>query len=430
MKSTIINIIAFGPAARLSPAQADAYTFKNVAFRQSRRKVSVRKVLIGVCAACRGKHIRSLTLMLGLCAVLSPSRAGAQYVQNNLVSDLPGVATFTDPNLVNPWGLASSAGSPIWVSDNKTGVSTLYNGAGVAQAIVVTIPPPLGGSPPSAPTGVVFNGTASFGGSHFIFATEDGTISAWTSGTSAVLQVDNSPFGAVYKGLAIGNNGTTDLIYASNFNAGTVDVFNSSFAPASLPAGAFTDPNLPKGYAPFGIQNIGGQIFVTYAMQDAAKHDDVAGAGHGFVDVYNTNGVLLERLISRGALNSPWGLALAPSNFGPFSNDLLVGNFGDGMINVFDITSGAFLGQLDSSGSPITIEGLWGLRFGNGGNGGATDQLFFSAGIPGPGGQTEDHGLFGDISAVPEPSTWAMMLIGFAGLGFMTYRRTKKSAAV
>jgi hypothetical protein len=211
---------------------------------------------------------------------------------------------FLDPNLVNPWGLASSTpsptASPIWVSDNGTGVATLYNGAGVAQSLVPTIPPP-NGSPPgtfSAPTGVVFNPTAGFGGSRFIFATEDGTIASWklANGTTAVLQVDNS--------------------------------------------GSFTDPNLPAGYAPFGINNIGGKIYVTYAQQDGTKHDDVAGAGHGFIDVYDTNGHLLNRLVSQGVLNSPWGLALAPSNFGVFSNDLLVGNFGDGTINAFDITTG------------------------------------------------------------------------------------------
>jgi uncharacterized protein (TIGR03118 family) len=395
----------------------------------------MRKLRTVVREATSRKHLRTFALILGLCVLLAPSRAGAQYTVNNLVSDLPGVAAFQDPNLVNPWGLASSTGSPIWVSDNGMGVSTLYNGAGVPQSLVVTIPP-QSGSPAgttSAPTGVVFNPTTTaFGGSNFIFATEDGTIASWkgANGTSAVLEFPAGTPTGVYKGLAIGNNGIDDLLYATNFRAGTVDVFNSSFAPAStLPAGAFTDPNLPKGYAPFGIQNLVGQIFVTYAQQDAAKHDDVAGPGHGFVDVFTMNGVLVGRLISHGPLNSPWGLALAPSNFGPFSNDLLVGNFGDGRINVFNVTTGAFLGELDSNGNPITIEGLWGLRFGNGGNGGAMNQLFFSAGIPGPNGNIEDHGLFGDISAVqtavPEPSTWAMMLLGFAGLGF-AFRQSRR----
>ncbi len=192
-----------------------------------------------------------------------------------------------------------------------------------------------------------------------------------------------------------------------------------------LLAGTFTDPNLPSGYAPFGIQNIGGKLYVTYAVQDAAKHDDVAGAGNGIVDVFDTNGNFLQRLVSNGSsspLNSPWGLALAPSNFGQFSGDLLVGNFGDGTINVFDPTTGAFLGTLDDpNGNPIVIEGLWGLLFGNGGNGGATDQLFFSAGIPGP-DHIEDHGLFGDIT-VPEPSTLAIMLA--SGLVLLGVRRRR-----
>jgi uncharacterized protein (TIGR03118 family) len=386
--------------------------------------VQVKKLLIGASAASRSKHLGILALLLGFCAVLTPSRAGAQYTQNNLVSDLPGMATFLDPNLVNPWGLASSGGSPIWVADNGAGVSTLYNGAGVAQPLVVTIP---GG----APTGVVFNtaGSGTFDGAAFIFATENGAIAAWKGGTSAVQEVQPSDQ-AVYKGLAIGTaTGFGNVLYATNFRAGAVDVFNNNFSQVVIGPAPFTDPNLPKGYAPFGIQNLGGQIFVTYAQQDAAKHDDVAGPGHGFVDVYTMNGVLVGRLISNGPLNSPWGIALAPNNFGAFSNDLLVGNFGDGRINVFDITTGAFLGELDSNGNPITIDGLWGLRFGNGGNGGAMDQLFFSAGIPGPNGNIEDHGLFGDISAVPEPSTWAMMLLGFAGLGF-AFRRSRRRVSL
>src|SRR5262249_51408161 len=242
-----------------------------------------------------------------------------------------------------------------------------------------------------------------------IFATEGGTIAAWTSGTSAI-GAAVAPGGGVYKGLAINSdaaNPANSLLYATNFRNGTVDAFNTNFSHVILP-GPFTDPTLPAGFAPFGINNIGGKIYVTYALQDAAKHDDVAGAGNGFIDVYDTNGFLLNRLVSQGVLNSPWGLALAPSNFGVFSNDLLVGNFGDGTINAFNITTGQSLGELkDAQGNPIMIPGLWGLLFGNNGNGGLSNQLFFSAGIPGPNGNIEDHGLFGDISAVPEPATWA-----------------------
>lgn len=369
-------------------------------------------------------HARIFRSVLVVVSALSSfplfSAAIDSFAQTNLTSDLQGVALNTDTNLSNPWGIAFSNTSPIWISDNHTGLATVYNGLGqpfpVGSPLVVNIPPPRGGSPPAAPTGVVSNGTADFGGSHFIFATEDGTISAWTSGSSAVLEVDNSPFGAVYKGLALGSNASGNLVYAANFNSGAVDVFDSSFAPTTV-SGGFQDPNLPKGYAPFDIKNIGGFLYVTYAQQDAAKHDDVAGAGHGFVDVFNTDGVLQERLITRGALNSPWGLALAPAGFGPFGGELLVGNFGDGTINAFDLTSGALLGTLDDpNGNPIVNQGLWGLAFGNGAFGTSTDKLYFTAGIPGPGGMVEDHGLFGSIQQTPEPLT---TLTSALGLGLL-----------
>jgi uncharacterized protein (TIGR03118 family) len=216
--------------------------------------------------------------------------------------------------------------------------------------------------------------------------------------SQAIVKVDNSKFGAVYKGLALGKTGSGDFLYATNFNAGTVDVFDTHFA-AALP-GTFKDPTIPAGFAPFGIRNIGGKLYVTYAMQDADKHDDVAGPGNGYVDVFDTGGVMLSRLISGGALNSPWGLALAPANFGDLSNALLVGNFGDGTIHGFDPASGAPRGQiLIPSGRPFTVQGLWGLTFGNGAQGGATNVLYFTAGIPGPNGMVEDHGLFGSLKA-------------------------------
>jgi uncharacterized protein (TIGR03118 family) len=356
-----------------------------------------------------------------------PALASSIYVQQNLVSDIPGFANSTDPDLVNPWGLSSSSTSPWWVNDNGTGLATLYNGSGVKQGLVVTVPPPMGGTPPSAPSGQVFNNTSGFalpGGSPslFVFATEDGTISAWNGaqGTSAVLEADNSASGAVYKGLAIGNNGSGNFIYAANFNAGTIDVFDTNFSQVTQPPSAFTDPNLPAGYAPFNIANLNGKLYVTYALQNDAKHDDVAGPGNGYVDVYDLNGNLLGRLISNGPLNSPWGLAVAPALFGSFSNDLLVGNFGDGMINAFDPATGASLGDLtDASGNPIQIEGLWGLAFGNGANAGPTNTLFFTAGI-GNGDPIESHGLFGDIVSTPEPST--LWLLGCATILFTLSR--------
>jgi len=363
-------------------------------------------------------------LLVAMAFVSGPiqAKSGGFYRQTNLVSDIPGMARVTDKNLVNPWGLSHSPTSPWWVSDNGMGVATVYKGDGtpfpVGSPLVVTIPPPKG-SPAgttSAPTGNVFNSVNStnpgdfvvsengkFGPSIFMFATEDGTISGWNpkvDPTNAILEVDNSTtkdqqgdVGAVYKGLATGHNTNGDFIYATNFRFGTVDVFDAHFAPATL-AGPFTDPNIPAGFAPFGIQNINGNLYVTYAKQDAKKHDDVAGPGNGFVDVFDTSGNLIKRLVSNGELDSPWGLTLAPNGFGRFGKDLLVGNFGDGHINAYEIDTGAFRGQLkDQRGNPITINGLWALGFGNGALAGPTDTLFFTAGI-----NDEADGLFGSIT--------------------------------
>jgi len=346
-----------------------------------------------------------------------PAEAGiarGSFHQTNLVSDIPGMANITDPDLVNPWGLSSTPTSPIWVSDNGASVSTLYNGAGAKQGLTVAIPAPTdppGGPFTGTPTGTVFNGTTDFslngttsGASRFLFATEDGTILGWNPSvkpTTAVIAVNRSTdvdaagdVGAVYKGLTNGSVGSANYLYAANFRFGTVDVFDRLFHLQTW-AGAFTDSSLPSGFAPFGIQNIGGWIYVTYAKQDPTKHDDVAGAGNGFVDVYTTSGAFVRRLASGGTLNSPWGLAAAPATFGNFHDAILVGNFGDGRINGFT-TDGAFRGQLKSEGkAPIQIEGLWGLRFGNGGNGGDVNTLFFAAGING-----EADGLYGSIQNV------------------------------
>ena len=333
--------------------------------------------------------------------------AGTGYNQVNLVSDGAALAAHIDPNLKNPWGVAFGPTGPFWVSDNRTGLATLYNGSGVPSALVVTIPPPGGGTPPSSPTGIVFNGTSGFLGALFLFATEDGTISGWSSGTSAILRVDNSASGAVYKGLAPGNNGFGNFLYATNFSANRIDVFDTNFSPVLL-GGTFTDPSIPAGFAPFGIQNISGFLFVTYAKQGPVTGDDVPGPGNGFVDVFNANGIFLKRLVSAGVLNSPWGVAQAPANFGDLSGALLVGNFGDGKINGFNPITGALLGTLnDGVGNPIVVQGLWGLLFGHGGEGGAPDELFFTAGIPGP-DSIEDHGLFGKFTALlPAPTNTA-----------------------
>jgi len=350
------------------------------------------------------------------------------FVQTNLVSDGTVPAATIDPNLQNPWGIATSPTSPFWISDNATGLSTLYNGAGQPVPLVVNIPPSGSGSP----TGVVFNGTNDFHANPFLFVSEDGTVSGWRGalGTNAETLMPGSDKN-VYKGVALGNNGSGNFLYAANFRAGTIDVLDSNLMPAKLP-GSFTDPKgLPAGFAPFNIQNLGGKLYVTYAMQDAAKHDDVRGAGNGFVDVFDTNGNFLKRIgtgspgNSNNPLNSPWGLAIAPASFGAFGNDLLVGNFGNGRINVFDPNSadpnGTFLGQLtrDQAGDPVVIEGLWALIFGNGGQGGDPNLLYFTAGV-----NDEMGGLFGSLAApVPEPKAAALLLVGAIGGWVFCYRR-------
>jgi len=334
---------------------------------------------------------------------LSGIASAQKYSQTNLVSDIPGLAATTDPSLVNAWGIAFSPASPVWINDNGTGLATLYTGTGSIVPLVVTIPPPPGGSG-SAPTGIVFNGGGAFnvtennvsGSSLFIFATEDGTISGWSPGVdlfNAVLAVDNSGSAAVYKGLAIGTTSNGSFIYANNFRSGSVEMYDSNFTWVKN----FTDTDLPPGYAPFGIQNINGKLYVTFAKQDEAKHDDVAGPGHGFLDVFDLDGNKLKRLISHGELNSPWGLALAPANFGKFSGDLLVGNFGNGHINAFRITDGGARGHmLRPNGRPLVIDGLWGLKFGNDAAAGPSKTLLFTAGP-----NDEADGLFGKIEALP-----------------------------
>lgn len=342
-----------------------------------------------------------VTILSALTLALFTLPAIAQKVNiNYLTSDIPNVAAFGDTNLVNPWGMSISPTGPWWISDNGTGLSTLYNGSGTPQALVVTIPSATGGH--GSPTGTVYNGTGDFKINGqvaiFLFSTEDGTISGWYSGTTAFIAANNSGSGAVYKGLAEASAGGANYLYAANFHAGTIDVFDKTFAAHSFGANAFVDSSLPAGYAPFNIQLIpGNKLVVTYAKQDAQKHDDVPGPGNGFVDVYDTSGNLQFRLAHNLFLNSPWGVAVAPQTFSGFAGDLLIGNFGSGLISAFNASNGNFVGNMfNVNNLPVEIDGLWGLTFGNGGSGGPTGTLFFTSGTFG-----ERHGIFGSITPHP-----------------------------
>lgn len=335
-------------------------------------------------------------------------------VQTNLVSDQAGQALKQDTNLVNAWGIAAGGQSPFWVNGNGTGTSeAIFNTGftpGATTPKTITIPSAANNVSGANPTGIVFNNTTSFqvtnngsfGAANYLFASEDGSISAWrfpASGsgatTAAVRVIDNGAASNVYKGLAIDTIGNSPFLYAADFRHAKVDVFSGTFAPAgagALAAGAFTDNTLPAGFAPFNITTIDGNLYVTYAMQNAQKHDDVAGAGNGFIDVYTSQGVLLSHFASHGSLNSPWGMTVAPSTFGQFAGDILVGNFGDGKISAFS-KNGRFDGTLSAAdGNPVVIDGLWGITFGNGVNAGNANTLYFAAG---PGG--ESHGLFGAL---------------------------------
>jgi uncharacterized protein (TIGR03118 family) len=369
-------------------------------------KVSTRHIVLTASMAL----VTGLTIGAATAARASDAdradQASVAFVQTNLDSNIAGRAKVPDPNLQNGWGIAFAPGGPFWVNDNHAGISTLYAGDGSIVPLVVTIPPPMGSQSGfvSSPTGMIWNATSGFlvPGSKipaaFIFDTEDGTISAWNFNVdpaNAVLAVDNSPSGAVYKGLAFGTNVNGNNLYATNFHAGTIEVFDKNFAAATTD-GKFVDRHVPSGFAPFGIQNIDGDLWVTYAKQDADKHDDVGGPGAGFVDVFDTDGHLLRRFAEHGALNSPWGLARAPYSFGQFSGDILVGNFKDGRINAFD-SRGNFHGALRRpDGHPVSIDGLWALAFGGGAKS-SPESLYFTAGP-----DDETNGVFGVINADPQ----------------------------
>ncbi len=395
-------------------------------------------------------HRWALTALIGA-SLLGTTAAGpgGGYVETDLVvnqqvngvptltdgNGIVHVAKFLDPNLVNPWGVAASGTSPFWVSDNGSGKSTLYNTAGMPQSLIVSIPAPddprgSGG----APTGLVFNlaqaegafkikgvnaaGAPAMAPAVFLFSAEDGTILGWnpgvnpagfppgTAGRHAIIAVDHSAIPdvanhAVYKGLAITRDSSgAAFLYATNFRSGKVEVYDGSFSPApTFPADAFTDPNLPRGYAPFNVVPVNvndfTELFVTYAVQDGDKKDDVAGQSHGIVDTFDPNGHLLARFAQHGQLNSPWGVTRAPASFGEFGGDILIGNFGNGHINAFDPVTGEFLGKVrNPHGQAIVIEGLWTIMFGKGGNGGDPKILYFTAGP-----NDEADGLFGSLSS-------------------------------
>jgi uncharacterized protein (TIGR03118 family) len=336
---------------------------------------------------------------------------GFTYLRHNLVSNVPGLADVTDPNLVDPWGMSFTANSPFWVSNHLTGTSTLYNGAGTITPLVVTVPPGKATAGNGRPTGQARFGTS------FIFCTDDGTISAWTSGAAAVLKVDNSAAGAVYKGMAVAGG----LIYAANFKTGNIDVFNALYAPTTVPGG-FKDANLAAGYAPFNVVNLNGKLYVTYAKQDAAKAADVPGPGNGAVNIFDYNGNLLQRFLTPSvtthntAVNSPWGVAQAPPAWGVFGGTTLIGSFGNGRISAFSADTGYFLGELaDETETVITIPGLWTLAFGGDGSRSDPNTLYFTAGVPD--GGTDRTSFLGtinppaDISHIYNSAGWQVSAV-------------------
>jgi uncharacterized protein (TIGR03118 family) len=337
------------------------------------------------------------------------AQATTALTDSALTSDGVIAAAHTDSNLLNAWGVAFAPGGPFWIADNNSNKLTLYDGTGTPQSLVVSIPP--GANGPANPTGQVYNATADFvittaAGSapaQFIADGEGGTIVGWAqsvSGATATIAYDDAAGGAVYKGLVLANNGSANFLYATDLHNAKIDVFDTHFHKVTL-QGAFADPTIPAGFAPFGIQAIGGQLYVTYAQQDATAHDETLGAGLGYVNVFDANGNMVKRFASAGVLNAPWGIAMAPTGFGDAGGDLLIGNFGDGTINRFDPTSGQSLGPVTlASGKQLAVPGLWSLVFGNGAPNQPASSLFYTAG---PNNQTD--GVFGRVDAVATSSS-------------------------
>jgi uncharacterized protein (TIGR03118 family) len=359
-------------------------------------------------------YLRVAVAVVAILASTQDVAVAGSYQQVDLVSDVPGLAANTDPNLKNPWGISFAPGGVLWVSNQGTNTSTLYNGSGTPSALIVTTPTSATG--PNGPTGQVFNNTSNFllsdgANATFIFAQENGGISGWNpaAGTSALLAATGT--GANYQGLALGVSNQGNVLYAADNAGGKIDVYDGSFHATTL-AGTFTDPTLPTGFKPYNIQNLGGTLYVTYSSL----------AGGGVVATFDQNGNFLKQLDSNaagGVLNSPWGVVMAPASFGQFGGDLLVGNRGDGTINAFSPTDGAFLGTLDAAnGAPLVNSGLWGLTFGSNGNGLDQNTLYITAGING-----YRDGLLASISAVPEPSSIILLGVGLALTTFTALRR-------
>jgi uncharacterized protein (TIGR03118 family) len=363
-------------------------------------------------------RIRSLAL-IAMLASLSLSSQALTVSVTNLVTDDPAAnpAAITDSGLVNAWGISYSPAGPFWVSSNGAATSTVYRVDPLTQATVksaLTVAIPGAGNV----TGQVFNpgGASQLHGDNFLFVSEDGTVSGWRSALGTSAETLNS-LSAIYKGAAYGNDGTNSYLYAADFHGGTINVFKGNAA-APVLSGNFTDPTLPAGYAPFNVQNLNDSLFVAYAKQDSASPDEVAGAGLGYVDQFDLQGHFVARVAGGGALNAPWGMAIAPDTFGELAGSLLVGNFGDGRINAYDLNSHALLGQLTGpDGHPLSIDGLWGLSVGNDGLAGSSHVLYFTAG-PGD----ERHGLFGVIQSVPEPGAGMLFGGGLLGLFWLVGR--------
>ena len=385
------------------------------------------------------KTIRNGLVLLGMTVAIfqysSPANAGAFTVTNLVTDDQAfNTAQQTDTRLVNGWGIAASPTSSMWVGSNGGGVSTVYQINPVSGALTInpTTHPVIPGD--GSVTGVAWSSLSAagpsqaFNGDTFLFVSEDGTISGWRGafGGAGPAEILKSPDpNNVYKGVTFLSAGGHGYLLSANFKSGAIDVFKGDAGAPNLP-GTFTDPGLPSGYAPFNIAQLGGKIYITYAVQGAGK-DELDGAGLGIVSVFDTNGNFLGRVGTGGTLNAPWGMAIAPTSFGFLAGDLLVGNFGDGTINVFNLGTNTFVEQLhDLSGNPIVIEGLWGLLVGSGaGNGGRNDSVYFAAGP-----NDEDHGLFGVINAVPEPTSLAMFGFGLLALGRFGRSRKAQRAQV